>query len=59
MSKEEIHNIVKEVDYAENGLINYSEFIAATMNTKKFLTDAKMMAIFQSFDIDNTNFISQ
>jgi calcium-dependent protein kinase len=58
MSKEEIQNIVKEVDYAENGLINYSEFIAATMNAKKFLNDQKLLAIFQSFDIDNTNFIT-
>lgn len=39
MSREEIQKIVKEVDYAENGLVNYSEFIAATMNTKKFLND--------------------
>jgi calcium-dependent protein kinase len=39
MNKEEIHKIVKEVDYAENGLVNYSEFIAATINAKKFLND--------------------
>lgn len=58
MTKEEIQRIVKEVDYAENGLVNYSEFIAATMNTKKYLNEQKLLAIFQSFDIDNTNFIS-
>jgi calcium-dependent protein kinase len=58
MSKEEIQKIVKEVDYAENGLVNYSEFIAATINAKKFLNDSKLLAIFQSFDIDNTGSIS-
>lgn len=58
MSKEEIQRIVKEVDYAENGLVNYSEFIAATINAKKFLNDSKLLAIFQSFDIDNSGSIS-
>ena len=58
MKEEEIKQIVKEVDYAENGRVNYSEFIAATINTKNFLSEQKLMAIFQSFDLDDTGFIT-
>lgn len=58
MKDEDIKKIVKEVDYAENGRVNYSEFIAATINTKQFLSEDRLQAIFQSFDIDNTKFIS-
>ena len=55
---EEIKQIVKEVDYAENGRVNYSEFIAATINTKAYLSEDRLQAIFQSFDLDNTGSIS-
>ena len=39
MTSEEIKKIVKELDYADNNKINYSEFIAATIDTVKFLND--------------------
>lgn len=39
MTDEEVQSIVQELDFAENKKINYSEFIAATINTKEFLTD--------------------
>jgi len=58
MTPEEIKQIVKEVDYAENGRVNYSEFIAATINTKNYLSAERLEAIFQSFDLDNTGSIS-
>ena len=58
MSEEEIQSIVKELDFAENKKINYSEFIAATINTQEFLTDQKLSAIFRTFDIDNTGEIT-
>ena len=58
ISEAEIRQIIKEIDYAENGKINYSEFISATINTKDFLTEDRLQAIFQSFDIDNTKYIT-
>jgi Ca2+-binding EF-hand superfamily protein len=32
MSPQEIQNVVKELDFADNKKINYSEFIAATID---------------------------
>jgi Ca2+-binding EF-hand superfamily protein len=34
LSQDEIMQIVKNVDYAGNGKINYSEFLAATIEIK-------------------------
>ena len=50
--------MVKELDFADNKKINYSEFIAATINAADFLTHEKLEAIFKSFDIDNTGEIT-
>lgn len=41
-----------------DGLINYSEFLAATLDIKKIVTDEKLMSIFKMFDIDNTGTIT-
>ena len=58
LSKQEIKNIVKQIDFAGNGRINYSEFIAATINTQELLTDERIDAIFTAFDVDNTGAIT-
>ena len=62
LSTPEINKIIKEVDYFGNGMINYSEFLAATLDAKSFLLgeegDAKLRSIFQQFDTDNTGQIS-
>mgnify|MGYP002632395295 CR=1 FL=1 len=58
MTIEEIKQIVKELDYADNKKINYSEFISATINANEFLTENKINALFKSFDIDNTGEIT-
>lgn len=39
MSAMEIKQIIKELDYSGNHKINYSEFLAATISVKQFLTD--------------------
>ena len=39
ISDEEIELLIKELDYAGNGKINYSEFLAATIDTKEFFDD--------------------
>lgn len=38
--------MIKELDYQGNGKINWSEFLAATVDTEKFLTDQRLQAIF-------------
>lgn len=59
MGQEEIQAIIKELDFAENKRINYSEFIAATINVHEFLSEERLQAIFNQFDIDNTGKISK
>ena len=42
MGIEEINNIIKELDFAENKRINYSEFIAATINVHDYLSEERL-----------------
>ena len=57
-SDSEIQDIIRQMDYHGNQMINYSEFLAATIDVKFFLTDSKLKAIFQQFDTDNSGFIT-
>lgn len=50
--------IVKESDYSGSGIINYSEFIAATIDIKKFLNDQKLHTVFNMFDTDHSGTIT-
>lgn len=47
-SEEEIDRIISEVDYGgQNRMINYTEFLAASITVKKILTEDKLKAIFK------------
>ena len=59
LGKEEIQSIIENLDFAENKRINYSEFIAATINVSEFLSEERMQAIFNQFDIDNSGKITK
>lgn len=39
-------------------MINYSDFLAATVNIGTFLTDQRLQAIFQQFNTDNSGEIT-
>jgi Ca2+-binding EF-hand superfamily protein len=39
LSQQEVNDMIKELDYQGNGKINWSEFLAATIDTEKFLTE--------------------
>jgi calcium-dependent protein kinase len=56
---QEIDTIITEVDYQGNKKINYSEFIAATIQTKEILNDSKLMILFKEFDVDNSGKITK
>ena len=58
MPEQEIDEIIKNLDLAKNGVINYSEFLSATIDINSILTQQKMQALFRTFDIDNTGQIS-
>jgi Ca2+-binding EF-hand superfamily protein len=46
VSDGEIQKLIEEIDFHGNGEINYSEFLYATIDVKKFLTDQRLRAIF-------------
>lgn len=55
----EIDKIIGEIDYRGNKRINYSEFIAATFQTKRILNDSKLRILFREFDVDNSGYITK
>ena len=58
MTADELEQIIKKLDYAENNKINYSEFLAATINMKDYLTNERIEMIFDKFDTDKTGKIT-
>jgi calcium-dependent protein kinase len=42
-----------------NKKINYSEFLVATMDVKRFLDEEKLSALFHQFDTDGSGVISK
>lgn len=58
LSENEIQAMIDELDYAGNGKINYSEFLAATIDTATFFDEQKLRCVFSMFDIEGTNRIT-
>jgi len=59
MSAKEIDEIIDELDYAKNHKINYTEFIAASINVSSFLTEEKLDSLFNTFDVDGSGKITE
>jgi len=59
MSEQEIKDIVFELDSYGNGLINYTEFLAATVDVKTFFNEGKLKSVFSMFDTNSTGNISE
>jgi calcium-dependent protein kinase len=58
MTEADASKMIKESDYSGSGQINYSEFIAATIDVKKFLSDTKLRSAFNLFDTDHSGKIT-
>mmetsp|Transcript_10583 Transcript_10583/g.7908 ORF Transcript_10583/g.7908 Transcript_10583/m.7908 type:complete len:151 (+) Transcript_10583:1069-1521(+) len=54
----EVERIMTNVDIDKNGHIDYSEFIAATVNKQKLLSKEGLKTAFAIFDKDDNGFIS-
>jgi Ca2+-binding EF-hand superfamily protein len=52
IDEKELEKIVNEVDYRGDRMINYSEFLSATIQVKSILTENRLLAIFNQFDTD-------
>ena len=50
MTQEEIDTLMANIDANENGHVNYTEFINATIDKKKAITQDKLKAAFDYFD---------
>ena len=59
--EQELDKIIENVDYAGNKRINYTEFIAATLDIKTVLaeSDQYLRSVFNSLDVDNTGKITR
>ena len=40
-------------------VINYSEFLAATIDSKKFLTEERLWNLFKYLDVSNNNYLEE
>lgn len=56
---EDVEKIFKSLDTNGDGLINYSEFLAATVDRKKALTMQNLQFAFHHFDVDGSGFITE
>jgi Ca2+-binding EF-hand superfamily protein len=52
MTQTEIDVLMANIDANENGHVNYTEFINATIDKKKAITSDKLKAAFDYFDTD-------
>lgn len=58
MAEEEVDRILKPADSNRSGEIDYSEWVVATMDKRKLLTDEKLQVAFNMFDRDGGGSIS-
>lgn len=55
----DLQQIMEQVDVDGSGIIDYTEFLAATLDKKLYLDEAVVWRAFQVFDRDGDGFISQ
>jgi calcium-dependent protein kinase len=58
LAEEEVDRIMKIADSDGSGEIDYSEWVVATMDKRKLLTNEKLEAAFNLFDKDGSGSIS-
>jgi calcium-dependent protein kinase len=54
----EVDRIMRQVDTDKSGEIDYSEFVAASMNRTKLLSKERLEAAFKAFDVDGSGTIT-
>lgn len=59
MPQEDLDDIFRSIDFNKDGQINYSEFLAATVDKKKALTLQNLTFAFHHFDVDNSGYITE
>jgi len=59
VSDAEVREMIDQMDYHNNKKINYSEFLAATIDIKSFLSESRLKAVFNQFDTDSSGKITE
>jgi Ca2+-binding EF-hand superfamily protein len=49
-----VQQIIGKSDFDGNQCINYTEFLSATVDLNKYLSEQKLLAVFRQFDTDNS-----
>jgi len=57
-TEDELNQIFYKVDFNEDGQVNYSEFLAATVDKQKAVTQSNLEFAFHHFDVDNSGVIT-
>jgi len=58
-SRQEVKEILDNMDYANNKQINYSEFLSATIHLNNHtLSKNRKIALFKLFDVDDSDLIT-
>ena len=57
-SEENIKELIAKVDLDKNGLVNYSEFLAATVNWENEMSRERLEEAFKAFDADHSGGIT-
>ena len=58
MHEADLNTIFEKIDFNNDNEINYSEFLAATMNKEKVVSESNLKFAFHHFDVDNSGFIT-
>lgn len=58
VTEDEVERIIANLDFTGNGRINYTEFMIATIEVKRYLGQDLMMALFKYFDVDHSGVIT-
>ena len=59
INAEDVERIFRSLDTNGDGLINYSEFLAATVDRKQALSMQNLQFAFHHFDVDNSGYITE
>jgi calcium-dependent protein kinase len=55
----DLAEVLKSIDSNNSGVIDYTEFIAATLEKKKYLREDRLWSAFRVFDVDGNGLISK
>lgn len=58
IAENELKSIIDNISYLDKGVINYSDFLVATMDKKKLIDEEVIWQAFKFFDVDNDGLIS-